>query len=196
MTVPFIDDVAIKGPRSRYQSDDGSYGMIPKNPGIRRFVWEHFQNMNRVVQCMKYCGGTFSRHKTTLCTAEITVVVHRCTYDGRLPETDRVGVIERWPSCTNVSEVRMFLGTIGVCQIFIKEFAKIAGPLNELLRKDTPFVWGPEQGKSMAELKQALGKVVPLGNIDYDSEGTVALAVDTSYKAAGFYIYQESADGK
>ena len=38
--------------------------------------------------------------------------------------------------------------------------------------------------------------MVPLGNIDYDSEDTVVLAVDTSYKAVGFYIYQESADGK
>jgi hypothetical protein len=68
--------------------------MIPKNPGIRRFVWEHFQNMNRVVQHMKYCGGTFSGPKTILCAAEITVVGHKCMYDGRLPETDRVGVIE------------------------------------------------------------------------------------------------------
>ena len=25
VTVPFIDDVAIKGPKSRYQLDDGSY---------------------------------------------------------------------------------------------------------------------------------------------------------------------------
>ena len=75
----------------------------------------------------------------------------------------------------------MFLGTIGVCQIFIKDFAEIARPLNDLLlRKNTPFVWWPEQEKAMAELKQALGNAVPLGNIDYDSGGTVVLAVDTS----------------
>ena len=60
--------------------------------------------------------------------------------------------------------------------------------MNELLRKNTPFVWGPEQEKSMAELKQALGNAVPLGNIDYDGGGTVVLAVDTSYKVVGFYI--------
>ena len=53
-----------------------------------------FSNMNRVVQHVKYCGGTFSGHKTTLCAAEITVVGHRCMYNGKLPETDRVGVIE------------------------------------------------------------------------------------------------------
>ena len=88
MTVPFIDDVLIKGPVSRYRNRDGTYETIPENAGIRCFVWEHFQNLNRVVQRMKYCGGTFSSPKTTLCTAEIMVVGHRCTYDGRLPETN------------------------------------------------------------------------------------------------------------
>ena len=58
VTVPYIDDVPIKGPKSRYMQSDGSYETIPENPGLRRFVWEHFQNINRVVQRMKYCGGT------------------------------------------------------------------------------------------------------------------------------------------
>ena len=194
VTVPYIDDVPIKGPKSRYELADGSYEMIPENPGIRRFVWEHVQNVNRVVQRMKYCGGTFSGYKTTLCAAEITVVGHRCTFEGRMPETDRVGVIERWPACKNITDVRMFLGTIGVCRVFIKDFAKLAGPLNHLLRLKVPFEWGPEQEKSMADLKAALKNTVPLGNIDYESDGTVVLAVDTSYRAVGFYIYQESAE--
>ena len=108
VTVPFIDDVPIKGPKSRYQLEDGSYEVIKENPGIRKFVWEHFQNLNRVVQRMKYCGGTFSGPKTVLCADEIVVVGHRCTYEGRLPETDRVGVIIRWPPCNTVTDVRMF----------------------------------------------------------------------------------------
>ena len=194
VTVPYIDDVPVKGPKSRYELPDGTCERIPENSGIRRFVWEHFQNLNRVVQRMKYCGGTFSGYKTTLCAAEIVVVGHRCTIDGRMPETDRIGVIERTAACTSLTEVRSFLGVIGVCRVFIRDFAKLAEPLVRLTRKDIPFQWGPEQAESMAALKGALKKSVPLGNIDYDSEGAVVLAVDTSYKAVGFYIYQESAD--
>src|SRR5271168_3209266 len=196
VTVPFIDDVPIKGPKSRYLLEDGSYEMIKENPGIRRFVWEHFQNLNRVVQRMKYCGGTFSGPKTVLCADEIVVVGHRCTYEGRLPGTDRVGFITRWPPCKTVTDVRMFLGTIGVCRVFIKDFARLAGPLNELLRNSKVFEWGPRQEKSMAELKNALLDAVPLGNIDYNSDGAVVLAVDTSYMAVGFYIYQEDPTGR
>ena len=111
---------------------------------------------------MKYCGGTFSRPKTTLCAAEIMVVGHRCTYDGRLPETDRVGIIKWWSACNDVSEVRMFLGTIGVCRVFIKDFA--------------------QHNWAMQDLKDALEDAVPLGNIDYKCDNPVVLAVDTFLK--------------
>ena len=50
MTVPFIDDAPIKGLVSKYRNGDGMYETIPENTGIRHFVWEHFQNLNRVVQ--------------------------------------------------------------------------------------------------------------------------------------------------
>ena len=76
MTVPYIDGVPVKGPKTRYELPDGSYETIPENLGIRRFVWEHVNNVNRVLQQMKYCGGTFSRHKSVICAEEITVVGH------------------------------------------------------------------------------------------------------------------------
>ena len=76
-TIPYIDDVPIRGPATRYLTEDGSPETHPDNSGIRCFVWEHFQGLNRVVQRMKYCGGTFSGYKAILCAEEITVVGHR-----------------------------------------------------------------------------------------------------------------------
>ena len=34
-TVPYIDDVPVKGPLSQYTNEDGNYKTIPRNPGIR-----------------------------------------------------------------------------------------------------------------------------------------------------------------
>ena len=65
-TVPYIDDIPIRGPAMRYPLPDGSEERIPENLGIRRFIWEHFQGLNRVVQRVKYCGGTFSGFKSVL----------------------------------------------------------------------------------------------------------------------------------
>lgn len=37
-TIPFIDDVPVKGPRTHYLQSDGSFETILENPGIRQFV--------------------------------------------------------------------------------------------------------------------------------------------------------------
>ena len=193
-TIPYIDDVPIRGPADRYMLPDGTEERIPDNPGIRRFVWEHLQGLNRIVQRTKYCGGTYSGPKTVLCAEEITVVGHRCTPRGRLPDPSRVDKIANWGPCKDLSEVRAFLGTVGVCRIFIPNFAKRANALVNLTRKDIPFEFGPVQIAAQADLKEALLNSPALRPIDYDSDLPVILAVDTSQTAVGFYLCQADAN--
>ena len=45
VTQPYIDDVPVRGPASRYLLPSGEEERIPDNSGIRRFVWEHFQDL-------------------------------------------------------------------------------------------------------------------------------------------------------
>jgi hypothetical protein len=158
VTIPYIDDIPVKGLTTTYQKVDDSYETIPENPDICRFVWEHFENLNRVVQRMKYCGGTFYGPKLYLCVPEIFVLGHRCTPEGRLPDESRVSAIWKWGPCQSLSEVRAFLGTVGVVWIFIKNFSLRAHPLIKLTRKDEPFIFGPEQIQAQEDLKTTLLK--------------------------------------
>ena len=189
-TIPYIDDIPIKGPVSRYHRSDGTYETIPENSGIRRFVWEHFQNLNRIVQRMRYSGGTYSGPKAFLCVPEIIVLGHRCNYEGRQADPTRVAAIRDWGPCKTLTEVRAFLGTIGVCRIFIKDFARRASLLINLTRKDVPFEFGPEHEAAQGDLKQALLESPALRSIDYTSPASVILAVDTSNIAVGYYLAQ------
>ena len=190
VTQPYIDDVPVRGPPSRYIQDNGEPETIPENPGIRRFVWEHFQDLNRVVQRMKYSGGTFSGYKSFLCRPEITVLGHRCTYEGRLPDETRVAKIINWGPCKDLSDVRAFLGTIGVCRMFIRNFAHRAHHLVKLTRKDAEWEFGPEQLNAMDDLRQALLKSPALRPINYESPSPVILSVDTSQIAVGYILSQ------
>ncbi len=101
------------------------------------------------MQRMKYMGGMFSGHKAVLCTSEIMVVGHRCTYDGRKPETDRVGVIMRWGSCQDLGNVCSFLGTVGVHHIFIRDDVKKVEPLTKLTWLKEPFTFEKDQEEAM-----------------------------------------------
>jgi hypothetical protein len=123
-TVPYIDNLLICSPTERYILPKGTKECIPDNPGIRHFIWEHFQGLNCIVQRTKYCSRTYSGPKTVLCTEEITVVGHRCTPSSCLPDPSCINKIVKWGPCQDLSEVCTFLGMIGVCHIFIANFAK------------------------------------------------------------------------
>jgi hypothetical protein len=129
---------------------------------------------------MKYSGGTFSGLKTTLCAPEITVLGHRCTIEGRLPNQSRVGKIVNWGPCKDLSDIRAFLGTIGVCRLFIKNFSHRAHQLVKLTRKGAPWEFNQDQLSAMEDLKQALLTSPALRPIDYTSSASVVLSVDTS----------------
>jgi hypothetical protein len=180
VTIPYIDVVPIKGPMTMYKKVDDSYETIPENPGIRRFVWEHFENLNRVVQRMKYCGGMFSSPKLFLCVPEIFVLGYRCTPEGQLPDELRISAIRKWGPCQSLSEVHAFLGTVGVLRISIKNFSLCPHPLIKLTRKDEPFIFSPEQIQAQEDLKSALIKSPALRAIDYTSSAPVIVEVDDS----------------
>jgi len=194
VTYPYINDVPVRGPASRYILPNGEFETHPENSGIRRFVWEHFIALARVVQRMKHAGGTFSGFKSILCSPKVTVLGHCCTIEGRLPCVKRVSVIANWGPCSNITDVRSFLGTIGVCHIFIRNFAHRAHPISKLLQHNQPFEWGPLQVAAQEELKTALLNSPALRPIDYQSTSPVILSIDTSHIAIGFILSQCDVD--
>ena len=99
LTIPYINDVPVKGPKSHYIQEDGLHETIPQNPGIHCFVWEHFINLNRIVQHMKYCRGTFSGKKQWLCVPKFWVIGHYCTYEGWVADESRITAIKNWGPC-------------------------------------------------------------------------------------------------
>ena len=56
-------------------------------------------------------------------------------------EKEKIELISKIPSPTNVKTVRQFLGHAGFYIRFIKDFSKIAKPLYKLLVKAAKFVW-------------------------------------------------------
>ena len=193
-TIPYIDNVPIRSPMSTYQDGDGAFETILENSRIRRFFWEHFQNVNRIVQRMKYSGGTFSSKKSLVCAREITVVGHVCTPKGHVPDPVKVDKIVNWGPCADLSEVHAFLRTVGVVRVSIRNFAHLMHPLTSLMRKDAPFVFGLEQISAQDVLKTVLPSSPALRPINYASDSPVILGVNTSLIAVRYLLCQCNAD--
>lgn len=189
-TIPYIDDVPVKGPASTYQLEDGSFETIPENPGIRRFVWEHFTNLNRIVQRMKYAGGTFSGKKLTLCAEEIMVVGHVCTPRGRIPDPKRLAVILNWGPCDTLTDLRAFLGTTGLLRAYISHYSCRASPLTRLLHKDVPFDFDEVAIKAQEDVKKAAKESPAIRPLNYESGANVILGSDACPSGLGCFLAQ------
>jgi hypothetical protein len=193
---PFIDDVPMKGPKSDYRNEDGTYQTIEGNPNIRRFIFEHLVDFNRVLHRIKHAGGTFSAKKFSICVPEFSILGHKCSAVGRLPDDSHVRKILEWPACKNFTEVKGFLGVTGLVRIFIRNYAEIAAPLTYLTRKSVEFAWNIEQEEAMAALKQAATTAPALKPINYSSGHLVILAVDSSRFACGYVLMQMDEDNR
>ena len=196
VTNVFIDDIPIKGPASRYEDEDGNPETIPGNPGIRRFVWEHANDVHRIMHRLGCSGVTFSAAKTQLAQPEVIILGQKCTQNGRLPEDAKIKKILNWPALQSPTEVRGFLGLCGTVRIWIKGYSSLIRPLTELYRKDVEFIWDDRRQEAFETLKTLITEAPALRSIDYTSDLPVILAVDTSYIAVGMILLQIDEDGR
>src|SRR5260370_21842788 len=196
----FIDDCAVKGPKSMF---DGR--TIPGNDQIWVFVWKYAESVQELLARVLESGVTISGSKMVLVTPRLQLLGAEVVIDGAHVSHKVTMKLARWPACGNPTEVRGFLGTVGVVQHWIRDFAKIAKPLTLLTKKMTlsEFEWTEEAQESMELLKHLASTAVPVRMLDYElarkvkslnqqenNVGLVSIHVDTSNIGVGWMIAQ------
>lgn len=192
----FIDDLPIKGPSTQYLDQDGNPETLDDNPGIRRFIWEHAQDVHRILHRVGHAGITFSGQKAQICKPTVIIVGQKCTPEGRVPEDDKIEKIRNWPAPKNVKDVRGFIGLCGTVRIWIKDFSEKVRPLRELTLLKAEFIWDERRQEAFKELKDLVASAPALRPIDYTSNNPVILSVDSSKYAVGFILSQIDNDGR
>jgi len=109
-------------------------------------------------------------------------------------EKEKVEGVLSWPQPKNVKNVIKFLGLTNYYRRFIKDFARVARPMNMLTRKDEKWTWGDNQQKTFKELNQIFTTKSVLAALDLDKEFRVE--VDASNYATGGVLSMKCSDEK
>ena len=102
---------------------------------------------------------------------------------------EKTQAVVEWPVPTSVTEVRSFVGLTSYYRRFVRDFSKIAAPLNALTRKDKKFEWDDEAQESFEKLKGALTSP-PVLAMPLD-DGLFTLDTDASGESIGAVLSQE-----
>ena len=187
--VPFLDDIGVKGPTTDYSGEEVA-------PGVRQYVLEHFRKLDKVFADLERAGLTIGP-KSQFGMQGMKVVGFVCGAEGRTPESSKVIKILDWKPCTDVTEVRAFLGVCVYYRIWISDFIVIIVPLYYLTKKNVEFEWCSEQQESMDRLKIALTTAPALVKLSYATgAGRIIVAVDASLHGWGGVVMQEDENGK
>ena len=98
-------------------------------------------------------------------------------------EKEKVDGVLSWPEPKNVKDVRKFQGLANYYRRFIKDFARVARPMNMLTRKDVKQQQEQEQQQAFNELKEIFMTRLVLAFLDLDKEFRVE--ADASNYAIG-----------
>lgn len=150
-----------------------------------RSIELHNKNLTDVFERLRKTNLKLNPKKCNFLQTELLYLGHVVSKDGVSPDPEKIKIIKEYPVPKNIDELRRFVAFCNYYRKFIDKFADITIPLNNLLRKNEPFVWTSECVQSFQILKNALMSPPILQYPDFSNENEFILQTDASNISVG-----------
>ena len=161
---------------------------------------DHLRRMQAIFERFHEHGLKLKPSKCSFLHKQITFLGHEVSADGMKPgDLNLKGIAEMAPPA-NYTEVQRFLGMTRFFRQFIKNYARIAKPLNDILEgeasklKSEAVTLPPDALEAFKKLKMCCMTTPVLAFADFEKE--FQLETDTSSEGLGAVLSQKQEDGK
>jgi len=161
---------------------------------------EHLKRLNSVFTRLEQHNLKLKASKCEFFKPEVIYLGHLVSENGIATDPEKTEAVRTWPIPKNTKDVRKFLGFTGYYRRFIKGYAQIVRPLNDLLighsttrkkkssKKEAPFVWEKEQQEAFDKVIEILVNPPVLAYANYQLP--FRLHTDASGLGLGAVLYQ------
>ena len=154
-----------------------------------RTAEEHLERLVTMLARLRGAGLKLKPEKCALFQKEVSFLGHMITSEGIGTDPEKIRAVADWPTPSCTKEVRAFVGLASYYRRFVKDFATLAAPLNNLMKKGKSFQWTGDVQRSFDALKRALTSPPILAMPNNDDEFT--LDTDASDYAIGAVLSQK-----
>ncbi|CAI7798028.1 unnamed protein product [Closterium sp. NIES-53] len=158
-----------------------------------RDMKQHIEHLRRVFEILRREKFYVKISKSKFALKKFQFLGHMVSDQGVHVDPKKIEAVRTWKTPENVKELQQFLGFANYYNRFVPQYAKIATPLTNLLKKNTPFKWEDVHQQAMEQLKTALTSAPVL--ILPDTEKDYVIEADASDQAVGAVLMQDQGKG-
>ncbi|GJP80145.1 hypothetical protein CLOP_g10371 [Closterium sp. NIES-67] len=154
-----------------------------------RDMHQHVQHLRRVFDILRRERFYVKLSKREFALEKVQFLGHMVRAQGVHVDPKKIKAVRTWKTPENVTELQQFLGFANYYNRFVPQYAKIATPLTNLLKKNTPYKWDPRHQEAVEQLKQALPSALVL--MLPDPKRDYVIEADASDQAVGAVLMQD-----
>lgn len=133
---------------------------------------EHLGHLRQVLDLLKQHQLFAKLSKCSFGQTSINYLGHIISDQGVATDPEKTIAMENWPTPTNATDLRGFLGLTGYYRKFVPRYSWIAKPLTQLLTKKE-FQWNDAAQQAFLALKQTMVQLPVLALPDFSLPFTV-----------------------
>ncbi|GJP48243.1 hypothetical protein CLOM_g7544 [Closterium sp. NIES-68] len=158
-----------------------------------RDMKQHVEHLRRVFEILRRERFYVKLSKSEFALEKVQFLGHLVSAQGVHVDPKKIEAVRTWKTPENVKELQQFLGFANYYNRFVPQYAKLAAPLTNLLKKNTPYKWETKHQEAVEQLKQALTSAPVL--ILPDPERDYVIEADASDQAVGAVLMQDQENG-
>jgi hypothetical protein len=141
---------------------------------------EHHDHVKKVLQRLRDAGLQADIKKCEFHVRETKYLGFIVGVNGVAVDPEKISVVRDWEEPTTVRGVQSFLGFCNFYRKFVRNYGRIAKPLNNLTKKGEAYLWTDDCQIAFDDLKQALLTAPILRHFSFDADVETKVDTDSS----------------